>query len=151
MRSRQREGFVLPLLPSLPSADLRKLKRGLILRLKTPCDFILVKSWEKDLARHCLDFSRTLLDVESTLLPHLTCNYMYDCSQLFSKFYAHCEVRLGPLPQQKQRFTETARAPQVGKAETPELKASRLALCVVVVNTLKVGFDLLGMDTIDAM
>ena len=89
--------------------------------------------------------------MESTLLPHRTCDYMYDGSQLFSKFYANCQVRLGPLPQQKQRFTETARAPQVGKAETPELKASRLALCVVVVNTLKVGFDLLGMDTIDAM
>ena len=54
----------------------------------------------------------------------------YDLSQLFSKFYSVC---------------------QVGNAETPEIKASRLALCVLVVNTLKVGFDLIGLKTLDVM
>ena len=58
------------------------------------------------------------------------CAPRYDLSQLFSKFYAVC---------------------QVGNAETPEIKASRLALCVLVVNTLKVGFDLLGLKTLDVM
>ena len=37
---------------------------------------------------------------------------MYDCSQLFSKFYSTCSV---------------------GNAESLEIKASSLALCVVVV------------------
>ena len=56
-----------------------------------------------------------------------------------------------PLLPQHNGSLEIARAPQVGNAETPELKASRLGLLVVVVNTLKVGFDLLGMSTLDAM
>ena len=96
--------------------------------------------------------------MESTLLPHRTCDYMYDGSQLFSKFYFNCQVPPPPptttppplLPQHNGSL-EIARAPQVGNAETPELKASRLGLLVVVVNTLKVGFDLLGMSTLDAM
>lgn len=54
----------------------------------------------------------------------------YDLSQLFSKFYSVC---------------------QVGKEENLEIKASRLALLVVVVNTLKVGFDLIGLKTLDVM
>ena len=47
--------------------------------------------------------------------------------------------------------TDRARHSQVGNAETEELKMSRLGLCVVVVNTLKVGFDLIGLKTVEAM
>lgn len=49
---------------------------GLQLTNANSCQFILVKPAERDLARHCLDFSRTLTDVEKTLLPHRTCDYM---------------------------------------------------------------------------
>eukprot|EP01048_Picozoa_sp_COSAG05_P005984 COSAG05_NODE_371_length_10705_cov_99.051475_17_plen_44_part_00 len=40
---------------------------------------------------------------------------------------------------------------QVGNAESEEIKNSRLALLVVVVNTLKVGLDLIGLKTLDVM
>jgi arginyl-tRNA synthetase len=49
---------------------------GLELANANSCQFILVKPAERDLARHCLDFSRTLSEVEKTLLPHRTCDYM---------------------------------------------------------------------------
>jgi arginyl-tRNA synthetase len=49
---------------------------GLELANANSCQFILVKPAEMDLARHCLDFNRTLSEVEKSLLPHRTCDYM---------------------------------------------------------------------------
>jgi arginyl-tRNA synthetase len=63
---------------------------GLELTNANSCQFILVKPAERDLARHCLDFARTLADVEKTLLPHRTCDYMYvqltHCCTIFCLF-----------------------------------------------------------------
>ena len=80
-------------------------------------------------ARHVLDFTRVLTEVEATLLPSRTCDYVYEFAKLFSKFYNVCNV---------------------GQCE-PELKRARLGLLVVVVNTLKVGFSLIGLKTLDVM
>ena len=99
--------------------------------MATPCDFILVKPEEQALALHVLDFARVLGEVEGSLLPHRTCDYLYDFSKLFSQFYMKCQ--------------------QVGNAESEEIKNSRLALLVVVVNTLKVGLSLIGLKTLDVM
>ena len=43
-------------------------------------------------ARHCLDFGKTLQDVERNLFPNKTCEFMFQLSQLFSKFYSACSV-----------------------------------------------------------
>lgn len=91
-----------------------------------------------DLARHILDFSRTLLDVEKSLFPNRTCEYMFQLSQLFSKFYSADGCSVGD-----------ATTPDGAKSE--ELKISRLGLLVVAVNCLKVGFDLIGLKTVDVM
>jgi arginyl-tRNA synthetase len=61
--------------------------------LSKPCVFILVKPAEMDLAKHLLDFSRTLLSVERELYPDRTCEYLFQLAQLFSKFYGACSVR----------------------------------------------------------
>eukprot|EP01051_Picozoa_sp_SAG22_P017570 SAG22_NODE_2744_length_2258_cov_45.750347_2_plen_94_part_00 len=66
--------------------------------LASPCPFILVKPAEMDLARHVLDFSRTLLAVEKDLFPNRTCDFMYQLSQTFSKFYNACQVSCKALP-----------------------------------------------------
>jgi hypothetical protein len=44
------------------------------------------------LARHVLDFTRVLSEVEATLLPSRTCDYVYEFAKLFSKFYQVCNV-----------------------------------------------------------
>ena len=100
------------------------------LQLTTPTDFILIKPEEQALALHALDFARVLNGVEASLLPHHICDYLFDMSKLFSQFYNNVNV---------------------GKTEAPELKNSRLALLVVIVNTLKVGLDLIGLKTLDVM
>ena len=63
---------------------------GLELTNANSCQFILVKPAERDLARHCLDFSRTLTDVEKTLLPHRTCDYMCVTRPVFQLSFASC-------------------------------------------------------------
>lgn len=103
------------------------------IQLTTPTDFILTKPDEQALALHALDFARVLNGVdlvEASLLPHHICDYLFDLSKLFSQFYNNVNV---------------------GKTEAPELKNSRLALLVVIVNTLKVGLDLIGLKTLDVM
>lgn len=68
-------------------------------------------------------------DVETELLPNRLCNYLFELSQSFNRFYDQVPVL---------------------KAEEPA-RSSRLALCNLCANTLELGLQLLGIQTLERM
>jgi len=57
--------------------------------------------------------------------PHRVCTYLYETATAFSTFYERCSVL---------------------NAETPQLRASRLALSELTSRTITLGLDLLGIE-----
>ncbi len=80
---------------------------------------------EKALALHLLQFGAVLELVERTLHPHKLCTYLYELSAKASTFWNECRVI---------------------DAEEPA-RSGRLALVTVAADTLRVGLDLLGIET----
>jgi len=66
-----------------------------------------------------------LRDVAESLCPHKLCGYLYELATSFSAFYENCPVL---------------------KAESAELRASRLALCDLTARVLCRGLGLLGIE-----
>jgi arginyl-tRNA synthetase len=64
------------------------------------------------------------------LKPNILTDYLFDLAQAFSTFFEECPVL---------------------KAESPERRDSRLALCDLTGRALKFGADLLGIDVVDRM
>eukprot|EP00640_Fibrocapsa_japonica_P000780 CAMPEP_0113946764 /NCGR_PEP_ID=MMETSP1339-20121228/60012_1 /TAXON_ID=94617 /ORGANISM="Fibrocapsa japonica" /LENGTH=600 /DNA_ID=CAMNT_0000953003 /DNA_START=163 /DNA_END=1965 /DNA_ORIENTATION=+ /assembly_acc=CAM_ASM_000762 len=93
-------------------------------------DIVLQEESEINLARKLLRLPEVLAELESDLYPHKLCEYLFDVSQKFNKFYESCPVNT---------------------AETEELKRSRVALCEVTANVIKKGLSLLGIDTVDKL
>ncbi len=85
------------------------------------------KEW--DLVREILKFDEVIVEVEEELLPNRLCNYLFELSQVFNRFYDHLPIL---------------------KASEP-YKSSRLVLCRLTANTLKLGMSLLGIPTLDRM
>lgn len=85
---------------------------------------------EQKLAKKILQFPDVLLDVGANLRPNLITNYLYDLAQAFSGFYENCPVL---------------------KAESDELRISRLWLCDLTARTLKLGLHLLGIEVLEQM
>jgi len=81
------------------------------------------------LAKHLLQLSEVLSDVEQDLLPNRLCEYLYQLSDKFNKFYETCNVL---------------------KAEDRE-RTSRLLLCDLTARTLKLGLSLLGIQVLERM
>jgi len=96
----------------------------------TAADLQLLSPEERILGVTLLRFEEVLLDVARDLYPSRLCEYLYDLSQLFNKFYEKCPVL---------------------KAETPALVKSRTALCSVTADTLKVGLGILGIETLEKL
>jgi len=67
--------------------------------------------------------------VEQELLPNRLCAYLFELSQSFNRFYDQVPVL---------------------KADEPA-RGSRLALCRLTADTLKLGLGLLGIDTLERM
>ena len=82
-----------------------------------------------ELARELLKFDEVILEVEEQLLPNRLCNYLFELSQAFNRFYDHIPIL---------------------KAEEPS-KSSRLILCRLTEKTLKTGLNLLGISTLERM
>ncbi len=82
---------------------------------------------EVDLALHLLQFSETLDSVAEDLLPNRLCDYLYGLAEKFNAFFRDCRVE--------------------GSAE----ERSRLALCEVFAKTMKLGLNLLGVQTVEKM
>lgn len=95
----------------------------------TPDKLVFTEPQEWALVRQLLQFDVIISDVETELLPNRLCNYLFELSQSFNRFYDQVPVL---------------------KAEEPA-KSSRLALCNLCANTLELGLQLLGIQTLERM
>ncbi|MEW5861011.1 MAG: arginine--tRNA ligase [Cyanobacteriota bacterium] len=90
---------------------------------------LLQEDTELVLAKHLLQLSEVLSDVEKDLLPNRLCQHLFELSQKFNQFYDQCQVL---------------------KAEEP-VRTSRLVLCDLTARTLKLGLSLLGISVLERM
>ncbi len=81
------------------------------------------------LIRELLKFDEVIAEVEEELLPNRLCNYLFELSQVFNRFYDQVPVL---------------------KANEP-YRRCRLALCRLTADTLKLGMYLLGIPTLERM
>jgi arginyl-tRNA synthetase len=81
------------------------------------------------LVRQLLDFDAVIAAVEDELLPNRLCSYLFELSQVFNRFYDQVPVLKAPLA----------------------ARDSRLALCRLTADTLKLGLGLLGIATLERM
>eukprot|EP00522_Entomoneis_paludosa_P011477 CAMPEP_0172453778 /NCGR_PEP_ID=MMETSP1065-20121228/10951_1 /TAXON_ID=265537 /ORGANISM="Amphiprora paludosa, Strain CCMP125" /LENGTH=711 /DNA_ID=CAMNT_0013205987 /DNA_START=91 /DNA_END=2226 /DNA_ORIENTATION=- len=85
---------------------------------------------EEDLMRNLIKLPDILNEVGRELYPHKVCDYLFETSQAFNQFYESCSVN---------------------KAETPELKASRLSLCTATAGTIRLLLDILGIEMVQKL
>lgn len=90
---------------------------------------LLGEETELILAKHLFQLSGVISDVEQDLLPNRLCEYLYQLSDKFNKFYENCPVL---------------------KSEEP-IRTSRLVLCDLTARTLKQGLSLLGISVLERM
>ncbi|KAG8656972.1 arginine--tRNA ligase, chloroplastic/mitochondrial isoform X2 [Manihot esculenta] len=76
---------------------------------------------ERALGLHLLQFAETVEEACTNLLPNVLCEYLYNLSEYFTKFYSNCQV--------------------VGSAE----ETSRLLLCEATAVVMRKCFFLLGI------
>jgi arginyl-tRNA synthetase len=98
-------------------------------QLRTEAKVLLPEHQEATLAKHLLQISEVIKEVEQELLPNRLCQYLYELSEKFSQFYDQCPVL---------------------KAEEP-VRTSRLMLCDLTAQTLKLGLSLLGISVLERM
>ncbi len=96
-------------------------------RASEPLQFSEPQEWA--LVRELLKFDAVIAEVEEELLPNRLCTYLFELSQVFNRFYDQVPVL---------------------KAEPAALR-SRLALCRLTADTLKLGLGLLGIPTLERM
>jgi len=70
-----------------------------------------------------------ILEVEQELLPNRLCSYLFELSQVFNRCYDQVPVL---------------------KADQPA-RCSRLALCRLTADTLRLGLGLLGIPALERM
>eukprot|EP00904_Undaria_pinnatifida_P008385 jgi/Undpi1/4677/HiC_scaffold_18.g08031.m1 len=85
---------------------------------------------EAGLARSLLRLPEVLEDLELDLFPHRLCDYLFELSSQFNRFYEKCPVN---------------------SADTMELKRSRTALCSATADVIELGLGLLGIGTLDRL
>ncbi|XP_057985679.1 arginine--tRNA ligase, cytoplasmic-like [Hevea brasiliensis] len=93
--------------------DIEELKKTGVLALGHPD--------ERALGLHLLQFAETVEEACTNLLPNVLCEYLYNLSEYFTKFYSNCQV--------------------VGSAE----ETSRLLLCEATAVVMRKCFFLLGI------
>jgi len=90
---------------------------------------VFTEPQEWALLRQLLQFDAVIAEVEEELLPNRLCSYLFELSQVFNRFYDQMPVL---------------------KSEEPA-RSSRLALCRLTADTLKLGLGLLGIPTLERM
>ncbi|NJL83119.1 MAG: arginine--tRNA ligase [Chloroflexaceae bacterium] len=98
-------------------------------KLGTDAQISLGEATELVLAKHLLQFSDVIAEVEQDLLPNRLCLYLFELSQKFNQFYDRCPVL---------------------QAEEPQ-RTSRLILSDLTARTLKLGLSLLGISVVERM
>ena len=96
-------------------------------RLSEP--IILSDPTERALAVKFIQLNEVVHTVAKECFPNILCNYIYELSELFMKFYERCPVL---------------------KADD-ETRISRLQLCRLTSKVLKTGLGLLGIGTVRRM
>ncbi len=91
---------------------------------------VLASPSERALGLQLLRFEETLAAAAADYLPHLLTAYLWDLTKSFSVFYTNNPVL---------------------KAETPELRMSRLLLCDLTARTIQAALSLLGIRTLERM
>ncbi|MEY8199535.1 MAG: arginine--tRNA ligase [Colwellia sp.] len=91
----------------------------------------IIEPQEKALALKLLQLEDVIDAVISECTPNLLCNYLYELASLYMSFYEACPI--------------------LKEGISDEVKASRLALCKVIADTLKQGLDILGIEVMDRM
>ncbi|MCI0702524.1 MAG: arginine--tRNA ligase, partial [Planctomycetia bacterium] len=85
---------------------------------------------ERALALQLLRFPEAIEAAAAEYLPHFITGYLWDLAKSYSVFFENCPVL---------------------KAESPELKDSRLLLVDLVGRVIKQALDLLGIRTVERM
>jgi arginyl-tRNA synthetase len=85
----------------------------------------LAEPGERALAIALLGFETAVTATLDSFSPHKLCAYLFDLAGAFTTFYETCPVL---------------------RAEDPDTRASRLALCALVATVLRQGLALLGID-----
>lgn len=94
-------------------------------------DIQLAAPQEHHLAVQLMQFEETIGLVSRDATPHVLCAYLYDLASAFMSFYEACPIL-------KEGIDEP-------------VKNSRLALASLAANSLKLGLDLLGIETLEKM
>ena len=90
---------------------------------------VLKEESELTLAKHILQLDEVLAQIDQDLLPNRLCQYLFELSQKFNRFYEQCPIL---------------------DAEEP-LRTSRLILADLTARSLKLGLSLLGIPVLERM
>ena len=90
---------------------------------------VLEKESELTLAKHLLQLTDVIKEIERDLLPNRLCQYLFELSQKFNQFYDRCPILQAAEPQ----------------------RTSRLILSDLTARTLKLGLSLLGIPVLERM
>lgn len=91
----------------------------------------LVEPQEQLLGIKLLQYIEAINQVTQDATPHVLCTYLYELASLFMSFYEACPI--------------------LKEGITDEVKASRLMLANMTGSSLKLGLDLLGIETMEKM
>ncbi|HEY7159141.1 MAG TPA: arginine--tRNA ligase [Gemmataceae bacterium] len=97
---------------------------------QNPPPLMLPTSEERALALQLLRFHDALTMAAAEYKPSAITSYLWDLAKTYSGFFQNCPVL---------------------KAETPELRQSRLLLCDLTARVIQRGLDLLGIRTVERM
>src|SRR6478735_8023213 len=99
--------------------------------IRTPkSEIMLTTPQERALAVALLQFSEPLDRVVADYRPNHLTAYLFELATRYSDFFENCPVL---------------------KAETDELRTSRLILCDLTARTIKCGLNLLGIEVVERM
>ncbi|SFN35995.1 arginine--tRNA ligase [Xenorhabdus japonica] len=94
-------------------------------------NFILQEEKERAIAIKLLQFEEVLDTLIQDATPHILCNYLYELSCLYMRFYEECPILKNDVAE--------------------EIKTSRLLLSNLTGKTLAKGLNLLGIEVMDRM
>ena len=97
---------------------------------QNPPPMMLPTSEERALALQLLRFHDALIAAAAEYKPSIITSYLWDLAKTYSGFFQNCPVL---------------------KAETPDLRQSRLLLCDLTARVIQRGLDLLGIRTVERM
>lgn len=97
---------------------------------EVPHDIIISEKQERDLAVYMTQFPNAVIKAAEGYRPNIIADYLFELSKKFNTFY---------------------NALSVLKAESEEIKYSRLALAAKAADVIKEGLGLLGIKTVERM